>query len=104
MSAPQTPALFGPHCWHPECPMDVCDHSGYAEYACSRDGCPVCGSPSPYTPEAWGRQMGRWLRMTWPEQNRVREYWCAFPLVRRVDDPPVIPMWRAAARTVIGGK
>ena len=61
-----TPPLYGPHCDHPECAWDACDHAPTEEAGvldgCRQQGeCPLCGPAS----QAWPRLVGEWL--TWAQ-------------------------------------
>ena len=94
---PARARLAGPHCSHDECSMHTCDHTGYVEHTCATPDCPLCGAPSPQTPERWGSDPQRYAAMSPVEQARVQAYWQRYPLIRRHQDPALLPEDRLAA-------
>lgn len=87
----QPPLMVGPHCQHDEnCATDV-GQDGYAHFACHTPGCPICGAPPNSTPEHWAGDVVAHAVMAPADVARAEAHLKAFPLLRRPNDPPVLP-------------
>jgi hypothetical protein len=73
--------VYGPHCSHDECSWVTCGESGLVEYPCRKPGCPHCGAPGLTAPEAWASDPARVATFSAADQERVRVYLAAYPLV-----------------------